>query len=747
MPSGAFVLAIGSSCLMTTYFRILELILPMDSGQDMSRSRLGKNTLGALIARALSRCAQAKEGEPDRMRRTMRNLAPSLVCCLYLAATWLAPGATYTVTTVSDDGPGSLRQAMIAANASPDFDTIVFNIPGGGTKIILLQSGLPGITGPLTLDGYSQPGAVANSLTNGNNAQIRVELKGSPTATVGLLLDGTGILVRGLAINSFSDSSVDIHGPSNIVEGCFIGTDAGGTQALGGFIGMRVFEGSDGSLIGGSQPSSRNVISGNLGRGLNVGCAFIRIQGNFVGTTASGLSALGNIEGILFEGEISRSNLVGGTLPGQGNLISGNQQGIYLGFASSAQIIQGNVIGLDATGTTALRNTIHGIQLQFYNHIVGGTAPGARNGISGNGDSGIMVSGSDASGNVVQGNFIGTDGAGRLALPNAKGVCVNGGPHDTPLGGAAAGQGNVIAFNLGAGVVVEASDCTNNAVLGNRIFSNGRPGIHRANDGSTANDPGDADEGPNRRQNFPMLTAAATAGAATSVSGTLNSSANTTFRLEFFASAAADASGYGEGQMFLGATNVTTDGGGTVSFGAMLPAAAPAGWLITGTATDPKGNTSEFCPATQLAAPFVSVALEASQLLDQAAGVAWGDYDGDGYPDVLFTTGSGAPAQALYRNNGNGSFTRLTNGATATETGFAQSAAWADFDNDGHLDLFTSRSGSSGGPSALDALYRGLGAGQFTNVAVGALGPDTFLGLGCAWADYDRDGYLDRKST
>ncbi|MGH3088542.1 MAG: Ig-like domain-containing protein, partial [Rubrobacteraceae bacterium] len=164
---------------------------------------------------------------------------------------------------------------------------------------------------------------------------------------------------------------------------------------------------------------------------------------------------------------------------------------------------------------------------------------------------------------------------------------------DTTVGGTTAGAQNVIAFNGQDGVQVFGG--LRHAILGNSVFSNGLLGINLGSAaGVTPNDTGDPDTGPNNLQNFPVLTSVSVSGGNVSVSGTLNSVAAKTYRLEFFASDACDASGFGEGRTFIGTTDVTTDGGGNASFGPLsfpAPSDQPA---ITATATDPDNNTSEF---------------------------------------------------------------------------------------------------------------------------------------------------------
>ncbi|MBA3544460.1 MAG: hypothetical protein H0T83_08485 [Chthoniobacterales bacterium] len=202
----------------------------------------------------------------------------------------------------------------------------------------------------------------------------------------------------------------------------------------------------------------------------------------------------------------------------------------------------------------------------------------------------------DASGNTIQGNFIGTTADGISPLGNARiGIVVTHGASGNLVGGAA-GAGNRIAFNGTSGVEVDVATSVGNAIQSNSIYSNGGLGIELAGEGVTPNDAGDGDAGPNNLQNFPRITAVTVTGGNVAISGVLNSSPSKTYRLEFFANEAADPGGFGEGQTFLGSTDVTTDSGGNAMFDVSFPFAGTVG-AVTATATDPDGNTSEFSHA------------------------------------------------------------------------------------------------------------------------------------------------------
>jgi hypothetical protein len=172
------------------------------------------------------------------------------------------------------------------------------------------------------------------------------------------------------------------------------------------------------------------------------------------------------------------------------------------------------------------------------------------------------------------------------------------------IGGIAPGAGNVIAFNgtIGGygGVVVVPFNFnipntdSRNTIRGNSIYSNLGPGIDLVPFGVTPNDAGDADDGANNLQNFPVITSVTPAGGSTTIQGTLNSKAAATYDVDFYRSGVCDASGNGEGSLFVGTTSVTTNASGDASFNVTLPFALSPGQVVTATATDSSGNTSEF---------------------------------------------------------------------------------------------------------------------------------------------------------
>ncbi len=474
-----------------------------------------------------------------------------------------ALGLSLTVNSTADTDDGSctlaaggctLREAINAANSNADANTIKFNIPGSGVRTITPLSPLPFIEKPVIVDGYTQPGASPNTIVEGNDANLLIELNGSSVANAAALTCFVGSCVlRGLIVNRFSSASfgaLSLLSGNNVVAGNFIGTDSTGTTGLGNVIGVIITNGSDANRIGGLTPADRNVISGNTQEGVRITSSDANVVwGNYIGTNASGTAAIGNAIGVNLNSHFYNS--IGGTVSGSGNVISGNSVGVEMGGSSGMNNkVQGNYIGTDASGTKNLGNSGTGVVI------------GALQSVSNN------IIGDD----ILNGEQFG-------------------------------GGGNLIAFNGGDGVSVAQG--TGNVIFGNEIHSNAGLGIDLAPDGVTANDAGDGDSGADNLQNFPILTAATVINNKIQISYTLNSKPNTKFVVALFSSSTCDPTGNGEGEKVVGIEPpVTTDASGKVSSTAFPFTASIGGTFITAIATDPAGNTSEFSPCLQ--APFTS---------------------------------------------------------------------------------------------------------------------------------------------
>jgi hypothetical protein len=536
----------------------------------------------------------------------MRGPRPAAVAWVLGFIATALTAATFTVTNTNDSGAGSLRQAILDANATPGADTIVFNIPGQGVQTISPLTPLPPLTDSagVTIDGYTQPSASPNTLAAGDNAVLLIELDGSSESPngAGLALAASANVIRGLIVGRFDTGIFIEAGSGNSVTGCFIGTDSSGSVAAPNRNGLALqsvstVDSNVGSTIGGDLPEDRNLISGNTETGMYAfGVSNCTIAGNFIGTDRMGTSALTNGSdgvGIGF----SSQTVVGGSTQGSRNIISGNTGNGIVSYASFGSRIQGNFVGTDVTGTVAVPNG-GGIACESdIGTFIGGASLGLGNVISANRFDGIQIF-YNASSDFILGNFIGTDPSGTISLGNGKnGVLIWISSARTTLGGAPPSASNVIAFNGGAGIAIgrDSSDSSNdNRISANSIHDNAGLGIDLASDGVTQNDDCDSGRGPNLLQNYPVLTSVMPSGDITTIQGTLNSVPNTNFILEFFSNGLCDASGFGEGEKYLGYAYIATDASCNANFEVTLPVAVAQGSFVTATATDPAGNTSEF---------------------------------------------------------------------------------------------------------------------------------------------------------
>jgi hypothetical protein len=482
---------------------------------------------------------------------------------------------------------------------------------------------------------------------------VAIGMAANHNSVVGNVISGNG----GSGVAIFDAGTTD-----NVVQGNFLGTNRAGTQAVyNNFEGIRMFNGATNNTIGGTSAAVRNVISGNNNRGVNLyglGTSNNLVQGNYVGTDVSGTRAIPNaFSGIDIDSDATggaSNNTIGGTAAGAGNLVSGNSIhgiGIY-GGGVTGNLVRGNFIGVDASGQVELGNAQDGVHLSLSasNNTIGGTDTGAGNLISGNGFEGVSLTDNGTTGNLIQNNSIGTDVTGTVALPNFDGVFMGTGAGGNTLGGTAAGAGNVISGNARFGVWL--SSVNPNVVQGNHIgtdltgtlaLGNGETGVIISS-GSNNNTVGgtvanagntiafnyagvivDAATGNAIRQNsifahtllgiqltgnanhnqaFPVLTAVSYDGVNTVITGTLTSTANATFTLEFFANNACHPSGFGEGQTYLGSWTVMTDGTGSGSFTATLASADTTGQFISATATNNATNdSSQFAACLQVVPP------------------------------------------------------------------------------------------------------------------------------------------------
>lgn len=574
-------------------------------------------------------------GSPTPLVVTTTSRSTFIVDSTADTADYATSDGVCDVDDSSGDGPCTLRAAIEQANASAGADAIEFNIQGAGPHTIQPVSALPTITDAVTIDGFSQPGSSPNTIPfpGALDTVLMIDLDGSlvPPGANGLTVSGGSSSIRGLVIRGFrfsgawTGAGIRLDTSSHIVEGCFIGTDQSGTQDRGNENhGVLIYQGSN-NLIGGSTPAARNLLSGNdnvhgveiYGFGGNgIGNT---IQGNLVGTDIYGTSGVPGAysgKGIAVRVYSDGGNWVGGSGPGEGNVVSipsfcSNAIDIYAGRFT---VIQGNLIGTNATGTGSINSACKGVFAYYDNSsdcTLGGTQPGAGNVISGNQDGVWLRDG----GWTIQGNFIGVLADGSTPLGNSgTGIYLSSesdGPVGHLIGGDVTGAGNIIANNAGGPGINLAypqvgwpTPPSQDSFLGNSIYNNAGLGIEICStpgcaEGPTPNDPGDSDTGSNYLQNYPVITNVSALGSV--VGGNLNSTPSSAFRVELFAGSDCDPSGHGEGARFVGFDSVTTDTGGDAPFSVALATSVPVGDYVTATATDTDGNTSEFSACYQYA--------------------------------------------------------------------------------------------------------------------------------------------------
>jgi len=525
----------------------------------------------------------------------------------------------------------TLRAAIEEANAQSGPNVINFAI-GTGLKTITLTSRLPTLsdeTGPTTIDGYTQPGALPNTDPVISNAVIMIQVVGGGEGLFdSFTITSPGNVLRGLAVyNSFV--GVRIYGSAavgNVLEGNFIGTNAAGTYAgprVVGSAGIVNREGASGTRIGGTSPAQRNVISGNAYAGVynyDPGTSGLVIQGNLVGLSPSG-GQIGPNRGHGIDANAGvNSMVIGGTGPGERNVISGNARGgveLSHGTGVTNNKVIGNYIGTDVTGNTVTSysgNLTHGIRLEdrvTYNTI-------SNNVIGGNVGSAIKFD--QVFHNTFKNNRVGI-GSNGGAIPNTEfGVFLTRAAAMNTVG-----PGNIIS-NESAGVSFSSiADTDFNTITQNSTFGNVGLGIDIAPLGAVnPNDAGDADSGPNEQLNFPELGEATTA----TVSGTACAGCT----VEVF-KADADSGAYGEGETFAGSGTAKSDG----SFTAVVTGVAP-GDVVTSTATDTAGNTSEFSRNITVDGDAPPAADAASDSFTRQVSGGWGQADVGGSYALIGTS-------------------------------------------------------------------------------------------------------------
>jgi len=557
------------------------------------------------------------------------------ICSLFIAislclAVARVHPAVFTVTTTDDEGPGSLRQAILDANADMEYPRILFHIDSGPQSIRLFTR-LPNIKANVTVDGTSQPGYAGDPI---------VELDGSGLdyldENAGLLtFECLSFRVAGLVLSRSPRHGILVlpspwGSSQGEIYGNYIGTDLTGTEAAGNQgDGIRV---KDTSLVTiGRYGYPPNVISANLGYGVALeNSSRCTIVGNYIGTDATGstdaespgFEGLGNSSGgICIQASAAQQaqyNRVGGETWSDVNIIAGNfGDGVVLrGDGVAFNSIEANLIGTDANGERPLGNWGAGILLsRAQTNTVGGSF--SAGGLISSHHHGIFLEG--ARGNSISRYTIGDTETWELG--NTVGVYLLDSSHNT-IGSTNYNTGNIIAYNAAHGVVIDGVLSTNNVVVGNdiggyyggfdpggnegsgivvtnsasqnrftankifdnrgtgvRIYSGDRNamrgnslannrelGIDLGGAGPTANDANDSDVGANLLQNYPVLTRSWDSNTNLTIGGTLNSAPGTAFTIEFFVGESGDPSGYGQGEESFESLATETDSTGVAEF-------------------------------------------------------------------------------------------------------------------------------------------------------------------------------------
>jgi CSLREA domain-containing protein len=497
------------------------------------------------------------------------------------------PGASPNTLAIGDNAlllvelngasAGAVADGLSITAGNSTVKGLVINRWGAGTwghGIDLSTNGGDAIEGSFIGTDVTGTADLGNNLEGVYIRGVANNTIGGTTAAQRNVISGNG--ARGLHISGSGATG-------NLVQGNYIGTDVTGTSRLGNSdIGVAIRAGASDNTVGGTAAGARNVISANHSEGVRIGedAQANQVQGNYIGTDASGTADLGNSRDGL---EIwTANNTIGGSAPGAGNVISGNGwSGLWILWGATGNQVQGNYIGTDVTGTSALGNFYHGVYiLGAPSNNIGGTTPGEGNVISGNGTNGVYIASGGATGNQVQGNYIGTDKNDIAHLGNSEhGVYVDGAPGNT-IGGTNEGEDNVIAYNGSDGVRVDGATAIYNTIRANSIHSNVGKGIENISGGNTELAP-------------PVVTSA----------GSASGTACANCQVDVFSDNA------DEGRTYHGSTTASGSGNWTLS-------GAVTGPKITATATDASGNTSEF------SAPFTLPAVGGIAELPALAGTS-----------------------------------------------------------------------------------------------------------------------------
>lgn len=475
----------------------------------------------------------------------------------------------------NDGGDGiSLREAILAANATPGTDTIAFNITAAlvnGAHRIAITSDLPTITDSIVIDGTTDA-----DFTTNNTPVIQLDDAGA--TTYGLILSAHNSTIRGLSVTRFSEAGIDVTGNSNTITGNWFGLNPDGTtnstQQKHGLL----INGSN-NMVGGSTAADGNVFVDNWYAGITLngtGADANQIRGNFIGVRPDGLTIAANPFFSIYSANGAGSNVIGTDGDGtndatEGNIIVGGTFDLG-GATGSDTVIAGNQIGsalvIDGASNVRIGTNSDGISDALEGNII---ARGLRfSGVSTN----FLVAGNYIGVHRDLTTDLGNTSDGILISANSTGV----------IGGTAAGAGNVIAFNDGNGIEILGTAAI--SIQRNVIHSNGGLGIDLGGDGVTENASNDS------WSNFPTLSGATFDGSTLNVTGSLSTAHHAALTIDLFVSDN-DASGFGEGPIYLGTIDGVSNGTGHFSFNSNFTTSLSAGAKLSATATT-SGFTSEF---------------------------------------------------------------------------------------------------------------------------------------------------------
>ena len=516
-------------------------------------------------------------------KNILYSLGAMVLASVFFVGSAHAAPATFTVTSTDDSGAGSLRQAILDANANAnpaDMDTIAFAIAGSGVQTIEPVTLLPEITQLVTIDGYSQVGSEVNTAISPNplNGTLLIEINGNGGLATGLnLADGSsGSIVQGLVVHSFSEENILINNNDFGIYGNYLGVLPDGlTPDSVSKIGLKVNSGN-GTQVGGQSAQQRNIIGGYDGQtfGLNVGAVGTVVYGNYVGVGKDGVTDLGTF---LPMGMTGNESIVGGTGSGQMNVIAGGATA-NLTIISSNNIVQSNYVGADYTGqkNTALSNGAGVLMTATASeNLIGGVSPNQGNTIR------------NVTGTAITVVSVQVVNAGPLYLNPAKNAILRNsidevGVFSLPKFGSS---------NLGIDLM-EQIDTSQVPDFNPEDF---------AQQGPTPNDSFDADTGANGYINKPILKTAQQVGNQLTITYDLDaeSSPSDEYRLEFFASNEGSIFGVGPGEEYLGAVSSSANGASqsitlTVSGDYTNKALSATTTAIDGTTSSGFGSTSEF---------------------------------------------------------------------------------------------------------------------------------------------------------